>query len=87
MEVTLEQAKRDLEALVARCAAGENVVLTRDGVAVARIAGIANGAAQHDANGAGRGESQRRWGFGRGVITYVAPDFDEPLEDFKEYGA
>ncbi|OQX22805.1 MAG: hypothetical protein BWK80_29320 [Desulfobacteraceae bacterium IS3] len=24
-------------------------------------------------------------GSGRGIITYIAEDFDEPLDDFKEY--
>ncbi len=26
-----------------------------------------------------------RRGYGRGSLTYMAPDFDEPLGDFKEY--
>jgi hypothetical protein len=24
-------------------------------------------------------------GLGKGMITFIAPDFDEPLEDMKEY--
>ena len=27
----------------------------------------------------------RRAGFGKGTITYISPDFDEPLDDLKEY--
>jgi hypothetical protein len=28
---------------------------------------------------------RRRFGSAKGVILYMAPDFDAPLEDFKEY--
>jgi len=28
---------------------------------------------------------KRKFGFGKGTFTYVADDFDEPLEDFKDY--
>lgn len=28
---------------------------------------------------------KRKFGCGKGIFTYVADDFDEPLEDFKEY--
>ena len=27
----------------------------------------------------------RQFGCMKGTVTYMAPDFDEPLEDFKEY--
>jgi len=27
----------------------------------------------------------RRAGFGKGTVTYISPDFDEPLDDLKEY--
>ncbi|NIM15496.1 MAG: hypothetical protein GTO45_26245 [Candidatus Aminicenantes bacterium] len=27
----------------------------------------------------------RKFGGGKGIFTYVAEDFDEPLPDFKEY--
>lgn len=29
--------------------------------------------------------SRRKFGCGKGIFTYVSEDFDEPLEDFKEY--
>ena len=29
--------------------------------------------------------STRKFGGGKYIFTYVAEDFDEPLEDFKEY--
>ena len=30
-------------------------------------------------------KSKRKLGSGKGLVTYIAPDFDEPLEDFAEY--
>lgn len=27
----------------------------------------------------------RQFGFGKGTFTYISDDFDEPLDDFKEY--
>ena len=29
--------------------------------------------------------NQRKFGGGKGTFTYVSPDFDLPLDDFKEY--
>lgn len=29
--------------------------------------------------------SARKFGGGKHIFTYIAEDFDEPLEDFKEY--
>ncbi len=28
---------------------------------------------------------KRKFGCGKGIFTYISDDFDEPLEDFKEY--
>ena len=30
-------------------------------------------------------KSKRKLGLGKGLVTYIAPDFDEPLGDFAEY--
>ena len=30
-------------------------------------------------------KSTRKFGSGKGLITYIAPDFDEPLKDLAEY--
>jgi Protein of unknown function (DUF2281) len=30
-------------------------------------------------------KKQRKAGFAKGFFTYVAPDFNEPLDDLKEY--
>jgi hypothetical protein len=34
---------------------------------------------------AGEKKPLRQAGFGKGTITYICPDFDEPLDDLKEY--
>lgn len=81
MTFTLEQAKAQLEALIARSAAGEEVVITRDGRALVRM--VAAGIAP---NGSHAPEAlPQRLGWGKGLIASVSPDFDEPLEDFGEY--
>jgi prevent-host-death family protein len=66
---------RDLEGKLARlveeAARGEEVVITRDGEPVAQIIPIER-------------KKPREFGSGKGMFT-LAPDFDEPLEDFKDY--
>ena len=31
-------------------------------------------------------KKKRTFGCGKGIFTYVAPDFNEPLSEFQEYG-
>src|SRR5438105_3712160 len=54
MTIPLEQAKADLEALIERSAAGEEVVITRDGRPVARV--VSAPARQGGANDGARPE-------------------------------
>jgi hypothetical protein len=30
-------------------------------------------------------QNQPVFGFSKGTVTYIAPDFDEPLDDLKDY--
>lgn len=90
MNITLEEAKAQLEALIDRSAAGEEVFITRDGRPVAQVVPALPALrppapSQAQANGAASPQEPRRAGWGKGIVTYVAPDFDEPLDDFKEY--
>lgn len=86
MVFTVEQAKAQLDSLIERSTAGEDVVITRDGRPVARMVAV-------DGSGNGTtapapaiaGDPPQRLGWGKDIITYIAPDFDEPLEDFREY--
>jgi antitoxin (DNA-binding transcriptional repressor) of toxin-antitoxin stability system len=72
--VTIEEAQQKLAELVDKLNPGEEILLTKDQVPVARI--VANLPAV---------AKVRRPGTMRGTVLYVAPDFDAPLEDFKEY--
>ncbi len=54
-------------------APGDELVITRDGKPVAKL------------TGAGGKPAPRRLGTLKGTVVYMAPDFDAPLDDFKEY--
>jgi len=95
MVINVEQAKAQLDALIDRSTAGEDVIITRDGRPVARMVAVngSQGAAKNDSKTNGTitqtsaitdGPPQRL-GWGKDIITYIASDFDEPLEDFREY--
>ncbi len=32
-----------------------------------------------------KGQGIRKFGFGKGTFTYISEDFDDPLEEFKDY--
>jgi antitoxin (DNA-binding transcriptional repressor) of toxin-antitoxin stability system len=72
--VTLEEAQAHLSRLIEQLMPGDEVVITRDHEPVARLVA---------ANRPSR--RPRRLGTMRGSVLRVAPDFDAPLEDFKEY--
>jgi prevent-host-death family protein len=72
--VTLEEAQAHLPQLIERLRPGEEIVITRDQKPVARLTG---------ANDLAR--SRRKLGTMKGSVLYMAPHFDAPLEDFKEY--
>jgi len=71
--VDLGHARTQLTELVEQAArSGEEVVLTRDGEAVAKIVPLV------------RPTARRRFGSARGQLT-VPDDFDAPLDDFRDY--
>ena len=71
--VTIQEAQAQLPDLIHRLNDGDELVITENNQPVAKLA---------------RTESNQQWpckaGSARGKI-HMAPDFDEPLEDFKEY--
>ena len=75
MTVTLEEAQAKLTELIAAAVQGEEVVVTKDNHPAARIVAIV--------------ETPKRprpvLGSAQGQILYMAPDFDAPLDDFKDY--
>jgi len=71
--IDLSDVRSELNELVERAArSGEEVVLTREGEVVAKIIPLV-----HE-------KKSRRFGSARGYLT-VPDDFDEPLEDFRDY--
>jgi prevent-host-death family protein len=72
--VTLEDAQARLKELIEQLQPGEEIVITRDEKPVARLVGEAK-----------QERKPRRLGTLKGSVLYMAPDFDAPLDDFKEY--
>jgi antitoxin (DNA-binding transcriptional repressor) of toxin-antitoxin stability system len=72
--VTLEEAQAQLPKLIEQLHPGEEIIITRDQKPVARLIGEAK-----------PGPRRRQLGTLQGTVRYLAPDFDAPLEDFKEY--
>lgn len=73
--ISLAEAQQQLADLVHRLTPGDEVVLTENNQPVARLV----------ATEAGEKKEPRKPGTLRGTILYMAPDFDAPLDDFKEY--
>ncbi len=72
--ITLAEAQAQLSDLIGRLGPGETVVITRDDRPVAQLTITA------------RPERKApRLGTLKGTVLYMAPDFDAPLDDFKEY--
>jgi len=74
MIVTLEDAQAHLADLIAKAAPGEEIVITQDDKPVARL--IAERVPRMQ---------PRVPGSAKGMIAYMADDFDAPIEDFKDY--
>jgi antitoxin (DNA-binding transcriptional repressor) of toxin-antitoxin stability system len=73
--LSIQEAQAKLPDLVHGLTFGEEVVIIENDQPVARIVPAA-GQPQR---------SPRRPGTLRGTVLYMAPDFDAPLEEFKEY--
>jgi len=72
--VTIEEAQNKLSELIHRLTPGEEVVITENDQPVARLVAAAP-----------QQRKPRQLGTLRGTVLYMAPDFDAPLDDFKEY--
>lgn len=71
--IPLDEAQAKLPELVHGLAPGDQVVITENNLPVARLINAATPV------------QQRKLGTMRGTVVYMAPDFDAPLEDFREY--
>jgi antitoxin (DNA-binding transcriptional repressor) of toxin-antitoxin stability system len=72
--ITVEEAQASLKDLIDKLAPGEELVITQNQQPVAKL--IATPGPPH---------KPRQPGTLRGTVLYMAPDFNAPLEDFKEY--
>ncbi len=72
--VSLAEAQLHLAELIAKVVAGEDILITQDQKPVARLTPVTE-----------QKKLPRRPGSLRGTVLYMAPDFNAPLEEFKEY--
>ena len=73
MQVDVEQAQADLPKLIEEAMSGSEVIITRNHQPLVRLIEARR-----------RTGRERRPGSAKGLIT-IADDFDEPLEDFRDY--
>ena len=71
--ITVEEAQASLKELIHKLTPGEKLVITEDLQPVATL--VANEAKP----------PRPAPGLGKGGILFMAPDFDSPLEEMKEY--
>ena len=71
-QVDLKEAQEHLFELVKRAAGGEEVIISEKNKPLAKLVSAVPSA------------RQRQFGSARGLIE-MSDDFDEPLEDFREY--
>jgi antitoxin (DNA-binding transcriptional repressor) of toxin-antitoxin stability system len=72
--VSLQDAQATLPELIHRLTPGDEIVITENDRPVARLVRVA-----------AEPQQPRRLGTMRGTVLYMAPDFDAPLDDFREY--
>jgi prevent-host-death family protein len=72
-QATIHQAKTHLSKLIRKALEGEEVIIANRDKPLVRLEVIKPL------------EAKRRLGWAKGLITYMAPDFDDELKDFDEY--
>jgi prevent-host-death family protein len=72
--ISVEEAQAQLRELIDKLAPGEEIIITKNEQPVAKLVGEQP-----------QREPRPAPGLGKGSILYMAPDFDEPLEEFKGY--
>jgi antitoxin (DNA-binding transcriptional repressor) of toxin-antitoxin stability system len=74
--ITVEEAQANLKELIHQLAPGEEMVITENQQPVAKLVGESTKPPLKVRPGPG---------LGKGMITFIAPDFDAPLDDMKDY--
>jgi len=72
--LTVAEAQSRFKELVEKLTPGEEILVTENEQPIARIVGVEPARTSRPAPG-----------LGKGSILYMAPDFDDPMEEFKEY--
>jgi prevent-host-death family protein len=72
-QATIHQAKTHLSKLIRKALDGEEVIIAKRDKPLVRLETVRPK------------KAQRKLGWGKGLVRYVAPEFDGPLEDFAEY--
>ncbi|HHK41172.1 MAG TPA: type II toxin-antitoxin system Phd/YefM family antitoxin [Planctomycetaceae bacterium] len=70
--ITIQEAQSKLSDLIQQLKPGDEIVITENNRPVARLI-------------AASAQPQRKLGTLKGTVTYMADDFDAPLDEFKEY--
>lgn len=70
--VTIHQAKTHFSQLIQRALAGEEIIVSKGKEPVAKIVPIPEA------------QKERKLGGAKGIVKEISPDFDEPLEEFRD---
>lgn len=73
LQVNIHEAKTQLSKLIQAAVNGKQVIIARDNKPIVRLEVLPEA------------RSHRTIGNAKGLIVFMAEDFDEPLDDFKEY--
>lgn len=76
MSITVAEAQANLKQLIDKLIPGQEIILVENQRPVAKLVGESAKPPLMPRPGPG---------LCKGMITYIAPDFDAPLEDMKEY--
>ncbi len=82
-QLSVEEAQGRLRELLQAALGGDEIVIGDNGHAV-RLVPVPD-EPRTNAEGEKQLERRPRFGSAKGIVLYMADDFDAPLEEFKEY--
>jgi len=72
--ITVEEAQAKLRDLIHQLSPGDEIIITENHQTVARLRSASE-----------KSTLRPPAGLGKGSVLYMSPDFDEPLDEMKEY--
>ncbi len=72
-QVTIHEAKTHLSKLIQKALMGEEIIIAKGQQPLVKLVALPEA------------QQPRRIGHAKGVIIYMADDFDDPLPEFQEY--